>query len=545
MCSISGYITKKEHFEFAKDKLVKMMVNGEIRGTDASGIAFTVGNNSLQYCKAPQAASEFVQEPIFSDLLNEYKPAIAIAHNRAKTQGDQAINHNNHPIVTKTGLIMVHNGIISNDKELAKEFNLTLDGEVDSEIIVRMIEYYIMVKGFDTMKAIRLMAEKVKGSMCIALLNTKEPRTLYVMRSTNPLALAYHKPTGTILFASTESIIEKSIADKQTYFNGLFAEDMPASEFVINEVADNTGIKITTSGWESFAITRPAISTSYSYPRDHDYKNYGQGYTSDAHDFTEKAITRIDTKQKKTTSGLYTSQKPFVLEKKADEAEIKKALQQIDLMTVWENPIIKPSEHLSEVLLARLERLQDMLITGNLESAYGVKDPVSLQLRVDAEIKRIIDTLNQRVKNTKRDIYVPTPDEISKFGHVYPDESIDIGHFLNEVQGRFALTGLNIGLMTNFDDETQQQLLNIMTEREDELIELWDMDGTLRASEDWRNFADEIEDEDGTTITRTGEVFDKHGKKLKSIGEIMEDDNTKANLQLLREMESERRFPFD
>ena len=396
MCSIGGFITTKRYSRFAQEKFTEILLAGEVRGTDACGIAFNTGKNRFYYMKAPKPASEFIQEKIYKELIEEYNPTLLIGHNRAETQGDKKDNKNNHPIVTKTGLSLIHNGMISNDTEITKEFNLTLDGEVDSEVIVRLIEYYIYVKGFDTTKAIRLTAQKVRGGLAFALLNAKEPNTAYLLSSSNPLTLAYHKDTGTIFWASTEDILRKGLIEYDYYFKGFFKKAKSKEDYVFETLDDDTGIKITPRGWTMFSVKRP----------EYEYQSYGTTSTP------PRTTYEYDT--------IVPSQKPVIVEAKEDEdiqALLKEQLEGFDEYEA----ISKPSNYLSELLLLRLEAIQDGILSETTPDLYGAEDMTSLH----NEVRRIIDTLNQRKKKTKRTIYIPTLKEIINFE---ADESKGLEH---------------------------------------------------------------------------------------------------------------------
>jgi len=395
MCSISGFIATKKYSRFAQEKFTNILLAGEVRGTDACGVAFNTGKNRFYYMKAPKPASEFIKTEVYKDLIETYNPTLLIGHNRAKTQGDEADNKNNHPIVTKTGLSLIHNGIISNDAEIAKQFNLTLDGKVDSEVIVRLIEYYKYVKGFDTIKAIRLTAGKLRGGLAFALLDAKKPNTVYLLASSNPLTLAYHKGTGTIFWASTDDILKRGLIEFDYYFKGFFKKARSKDDYVFEDLDDDTGIKMTARGWQMFSVKRPEYEYGGYDQRGYETGTYGSGHYN----------------ENKSVEIYLPSEKPVIVEAK-DEVEITKLLkrQLTDFMEY--EPIKKPSEYLSELLLMRLEAIQDSILMEKEPEAYGAESLTDLQ----NEVRRIINTLKQRQKKTKREICIPTLDEVIRFG---------------------------------------------------------------------------------------------------------------------------------
>lgn len=392
MCGLAGFISPKKYSREAQEKFVNILVQAEVRGTDACGIAFVKEKNRFYYAKAPKRASEFVQEKGFKKLIDEYNPNILIGHNRAKTQGDENNNQNNHPIVTKTGLILIHNGVLQNEDEVVKEFNLKPDAEVDSEVIVKLIEYYIYAKKKNTIKAIQLMRKHIRGSMAIALLNDKEPKTLYLMASSNPINLAYHKPTGIIYFASTEDILKEGIVSYDSFFKSLFYQPKGQDDYVFYKMDDDTGLKITASNWDRFDVEEPEIQTSYNNYSNRD-NNYGRDYSG-----YQKSLPIV------------ASQRPVDIESKGEDA-IKSAILQYEEFSP-EDRIIKPSIYLSDLLLYRLKYLQEMFVNGEYQFHIDGEDKYELN-KLHEETRRIIQTLKDRQKITKRkDLLIPDEQDI-------------------------------------------------------------------------------------------------------------------------------------
>lgn len=113
------------------------MLSIESRGRDASGIAwFNEDVKRTQFMKAPLRASDFYVE-IFETVPTTTKHAII--HTRAATQGSKHDNNNNHPIALP-GIVGIHNGMLSNDRQIARDLKLDLVGEVDSEVIFHIIK---------------------------------------------------------------------------------------------------------------------------------------------------------------------------------------------------------------------------------------------------------------------------------------------------------------------------------------------------------------------------------------------------------------------
>ena len=168
--------------------LERLFINLSIRRTDSSGYyCERIEDEKIakRMIKAPMESSKLLdkiklyepKDKAYGSQLNG-KESLIMFHCRQKTRGTEYDNKNNMPIWSKN-YVLIHNGIISNDKLDGYKYS----AEVDSEEILARIETYGLVKGING----------CLGSMAIAIKPVKN-RILYVYRNTNPLDLVYiHK----------------------------------------------------------------------------------------------------------------------------------------------------------------------------------------------------------------------------------------------------------------------------------------------------------------------------------------------------------------
>jgi len=261
MCGICGFFAQPgTDQKKLKGILKNLLVASESRGKDATGWAMTTNRNSIVYCKAPVEASQFIEQ----DTFKKFKPNdLLIGHTRQGTQGSPKENANNHPIVTKSGLAMVHNGLIYNDKEIKDKFRLQTDGEVDSEVLLRLVEKFRAKE--TTGKAIKEALKELRGAAAAGFIDVHHPDTLYLVRSSNPLSLAYHETLNTIFFASTSSILERSLFQTKKvleFFMSYTYED----GIVINEVEDDTLVVIQRKNGSFKISTQKVEMKRYVFP---------------------------------------------------------------------------------------------------------------------------------------------------------------------------------------------------------------------------------------------------------------------------------------
>lgn len=219
MCGIGGIILlarKRTEQELRKIRALatKLLVELEKRGSDSAGMA-VINKDYIWTLKQPARATEFVKTQMFHTMLNrasEHTKGILL-HTRAATQGSRENNNNNHPIIAGD-IIGIHNGILYNDDEIFENFqeHFARKGEVDSEAIFRLIDYY-MKHGASGIKNIRKALKKLQGSMAIAFVDRFDTGSfyLYTNSKTTPISVAYLHDLGAFVFASRKEYLKNSI----------------------------------------------------------------------------------------------------------------------------------------------------------------------------------------------------------------------------------------------------------------------------------------------------------------------------------------------
>ena len=220
MCSICGISFQKNNkivnSTMIWEILQNLLINCQVRGRSATGVAIA-NNKRIVVIKNNLSAEKFVKTTQFEKFLEQHMcfdqkkhnilPIQIIGHCRMPTKGTPLNNKNNHPIVTKS-FVGVHNGVIFNDNKLFDDYknDFERDGEVDSEIIFKLIEkYYIDCKNMP--KAIQSANSKLFGGMACALITTKNPYLLWLFKHSNPISIFHYKKVGMIIFASDKEYI--------------------------------------------------------------------------------------------------------------------------------------------------------------------------------------------------------------------------------------------------------------------------------------------------------------------------------------------------
>ena len=203
MCCLFGILdyghklSRKE-----KTKILSVLsVACEERGTDATGIAYNSGG-SLKIYKRPLPA-HLLWFKVYEDTN------LVMGHTRMTTQGSERYNGNNHPFAGKAGdtnFALAHNGVLSNDKRLRRQFDLPATKiETDSYIAVQLLE----AAGEISFQSLADMAEKLEGSFTMTMLTDDD--TLYVVRGDNPFTLFHFEKLEFYIYASTEPILRSAL----------------------------------------------------------------------------------------------------------------------------------------------------------------------------------------------------------------------------------------------------------------------------------------------------------------------------------------------
>ena len=228
MCAVFGFLDYKGKMSNAtlKKLIHYLSVAAEVRGTDATGIAYVRDGSMVTY-KKPKPAHKI-------KLFFPRGTRSVIGHTRFTTQGSEKRNCNNHPFEGHCGteaFALAHNGVLYNDRELRREQHLPATPiETDSYAAVQLLEQGQQLDA----ENIKRMAELVEGSFVFTIL--KNDNTLFLVRGNNPLTLYHFPKIGLYVYASTKSILDNAL--KKVKLNGKYSE-VDVSEGEILEIIPN------------------------------------------------------------------------------------------------------------------------------------------------------------------------------------------------------------------------------------------------------------------------------------------------------------------
>ena len=224
MCGIfgMGFLSKCKNPKFITQLTAELLNSVEIRGTDASGVAF-ISDKKVYVVKDGVSGSVLSKSIKFKtaceEMINEDLLQI-IGHCRAQTKGSYLNNLNNHPIISDK-VVGVHNGYVSNDDDLFRHYNqqtsMPREGEVDTEIIFRLIDHFNKHNENNLMRSVSLTSKEIEGSFACAFAQADKPHILGLFRLYNPTVIRYYKRNNMLLYCSTDTLI--NLALKEVKYN--------------------------------------------------------------------------------------------------------------------------------------------------------------------------------------------------------------------------------------------------------------------------------------------------------------------------------------
>ncbi|CAO4365441.1 unnamed protein product [Caenorhabditis nigoni] len=204
MCGIFAYLnflTPKKRSEIV-DILVQGLQRMEYRGYDSAGIAID-GSNDIESPHSKVALlrkagkvsvlSDFIKESADDlDMDMEYNIHCGIAHTRWATHGSpRDVNSHPHRSNDKNEFLVVHNGIITNYREI-KEYlekkGHKFESETDTEVIAKLTQHiHDRYPDFSFRQLVETVIQQLEGAFALAFKSSHFPGQLVASRRGSPL----------------------------------------------------------------------------------------------------------------------------------------------------------------------------------------------------------------------------------------------------------------------------------------------------------------------------------------------------------------------
>uniref|UniRef100_A0A8C5EHX3 glutamine--fructose-6-phosphate transaminase (isomerizing) n=1 Tax=Gouania willdenowi TaxID=441366 RepID=A0A8C5EHX3_GOUWI len=187
--------TRKEIFEM----LVKGLQRLEYRGYDSAGETHDINGNTICLIKK-QGKVKALDEELYKkdslDLDEELYTHFGLAHTRWATHGEpSAVNSHPHRSDKDNEFVVIHNGIITNYKELKKYLisqGYEFESETDTEVIPKLIKYVYDNRESDTVSFSMLVERVIKqleGAFALVFKSRHFPGEAVSTRRGSPLLI--------------------------------------------------------------------------------------------------------------------------------------------------------------------------------------------------------------------------------------------------------------------------------------------------------------------------------------------------------------------
>ena len=185
MCGIVGYIGPEQAAPILLSGLQKL----EYRGYDSAGIAVRQGQEDPVVVKAKGRLRVLAEK---TDEGRALSGTCGIGHTRWATHGEPSENNAHPHVADNYSVVAVHNGIIENYQELKEKLErhqYVLYSETDTEVAVKLIDYYYKKYKVGPIDAIAKTMVRLRGSYALAVMFHDYPDQIYVARKDSPMIL--------------------------------------------------------------------------------------------------------------------------------------------------------------------------------------------------------------------------------------------------------------------------------------------------------------------------------------------------------------------
>ncbi len=264
MCGLVGILFAPVHrsdseWRALADIFTANLLANEERGREAAGIALVRSDGNLLLHRAQGPASDLTASPSYQKILAALngRAMCLLGHTRAPTKGAASNNENNHPILAGN-VVGIHNGHIRNDDRLFTHFHLPRRGEVDSEIIFRLLDLLSSSSPPRTyLQDIAWAMSLLEGPLAVLAVNLQTPTRLLVAKDGSPLCVHYEPRWQALFFSSRYAFLRRAFGSH------VITEVLPAPRVMLFE-ADRL------DEMNQLALERFPLVSTYGCCRDFD-----------------------------------------------------------------------------------------------------------------------------------------------------------------------------------------------------------------------------------------------------------------------------------
>lgn len=219
MCGIFGLYSSSNPMTLRQ--IAEMLLNGltilEYRGYDSAGVGIVNQYGDAMICKskgAVKALKDKVKNNFEAHDDDTADKVIGVAHTRWATHGPPS-DENSHPHTCNTDnmFVVVHNGIITNNKTLRESLTqkgYTFASQTDTEVIPKLCaDIYLRHNSPDFKTVVESLVSQLEGTYALLITSKMYPNEIIACRRGSPL-LVGKDDQGLYTFASDASALVSS-----------------------------------------------------------------------------------------------------------------------------------------------------------------------------------------------------------------------------------------------------------------------------------------------------------------------------------------------
>jgi glucosamine--fructose-6-phosphate aminotransferase (isomerizing) len=182
MCGIVGVVAERNVVPILLEGLRRL----EYRGYDSAGLAVITAGGQVERQRTVGKV-KVLQDAIAAAPIAGH---VGIAHTRWATHGVPSMR-NAHPLVSRDGIAIVHNGIIENHEPLRaelRELGYQFTSETDTEVVGHRIHHHLSPTR-DLLTAVRRTLAELRGAYALAVVCAADPDCIVVARAGCPVVI--------------------------------------------------------------------------------------------------------------------------------------------------------------------------------------------------------------------------------------------------------------------------------------------------------------------------------------------------------------------
>jgi glucosamine--fructose-6-phosphate aminotransferase (isomerizing) len=260
MCGIVGFTGRQEAAPVLLNGLAKL----EYRGYDSAGLAVRNGESLAEVVKSTGKLKNLAQKIDNGEAL---KGSCGIGHTRWATHGEPS-QKNAHPHVSgnatgsasgpvESDVVGVHNGIIENYEELKEKLEgrgYSFYSSTDTEVAVKLVDYYYKKYKIGPIDAINRMMVRVRGSYALALMFKDYPGEIYAARKDSPMVIGI--ADGETFLASDVPALINYTRDIYYIDNLQSVRIIPGEAHFYDLNGDEVEVELTHISWDAEAAEK-------------------------------------------------------------------------------------------------------------------------------------------------------------------------------------------------------------------------------------------------------------------------------------------------